>query len=250
MARAIASRTAEQAADNYESRLEPGTVIAPSGTMTIAPRSDEMFGEPAREVASAGSAVVPIVIDHEPSMPARMSEPPRGRQRPRWVLPVAAAASALFAAILVWWTLGPSAAQSDEQVRAEPELVAAVADPPATAVEHDEAAAPKGEAELDLEPDPVAAPEPDDPVMTFAPEPAPSPGARQRPRGKGFFTIDSMPYATIFVDGAKKGVTPLLRLSLSAGKHEVVAVTADGRRQKFQIAIAPGEEAKRRKLTW
>jgi len=250
VARAIASRTAEQAADNYESRLEPGTVIAPSGTMTIAPRSDEMFGEPAREVASAGSAVVPIVIDHEPSMPARMSEPPRGRQRPRWVLPVAAAASALFAAILVWWTLGPSAAQSDEQVRAEPELVAAVADPPATAVEHDEAAAPKGEAELDLEPDPVAAPEPDDPVMTFAPEPAPSPGARQRPRGKGFFTIDSMPYATIFVDGAKKGVTPLLRLSLSAGKHEVVAVTADGRRQKFQIAIAPGEEAKRRKLTW
>lgn len=90
--------------------------------------------------------------------------------------------------------------------------------------------------------------------MTFAPDPAPAAGggqaARPRPRGRGFFTIDSMPYATVYVDGAKKGVTPLLRLPLPAGKHEVVAVTADGRRQKFQISIAAGEEARRRKLTW
>jgi serine/threonine-protein kinase len=253
VARAIASRTAEQAADGYETRLDPGTVIAPSGTMTIAPRSDEMFGEPVREVASAGAAVVPIVVDHEPSMPVRMSEPPGARRRrPRWVLPVAAASSALCAAILVWWTLGPSSAQSDEQVRAEPEVIPAVAEP-ATAVERDIAvpATVESEPELDIEPDKVAVPEPDDPVMNFAPVPAPAGApARARPRGKGFFTIDSMPYATIYVDGAKKGVTPLLRLSLPAGKHEVVAVTADGRKQKFQVAIAPGEEARRRKLTW
>jgi hypothetical protein len=203
--------------------------------------------------------VVPIVIDHEPSMPARMSEPPARRRRPRWVLPVAAATSALFAAILVWWTLGPSAAQSDEQVRAEPEVVQAVAEQSPAIPEEVKATAPAAaEPELDIEPQKVGEPEPepepesDDPVMNFAPVPAPAggPAARPRPRGKGFFTVDSMPYATIYVDGAKKGVTPLLRVSLSAGKHEVLAVTADGRKQKFQVAIAPGEEARRRKLTW
>ena len=271
VARAIASRTAEQAAD-YESRLEPGTVIAPSGTMTLAPRSDEMFAEPAREgpaVASAGAAVVPIVPEHERSMtPPRMSEPPR-RRRPRWMLPVAAGTSALCAAILVWWTLGPSDARSrepDPEVMAEPPAMAVVAE--ASAAEADVPEAPAAEPERAPEPSPPPSPSPssdepelvldpdpveEEPVMTFAPERAPPAGggtARARPRGKGFFTIDSMPYATIYVDGAKKGVTPLLRLPLPAGKHEVVAVTADGRRQRFQVAIAPGEEARRRKLTW
>ena len=269
VARAIASRTAEQAAD-YESRLDPGTVIAPSGTMTIAPRSDEVFAEPRRE-ASAGSAVVPIVSvppAGDMGMPPRMSEPPLPRGgRPRWVLPVAAGTSALVAACVEWWTLGPSAAQSSGEVFAEPAAAAAVAEPGGAVPETDPAVAavlepepepageqpaPAAEPVLDLEPDPVPAAE-SDPVMTFAPERAPPPAdapARARPRGKGFFTIDSMPYATIYVDGAKKGVTPILRLSLPAGKHEVVAVTADGRRQKFQVSIAPGEEAKRRKLTW
>ena len=284
VARAIASRTAEQAAD-YESRLEPGTVIAPSGTMTLAPHSDEMFAEPPRagpQVASAGSAVVPIVpvAPDDMSVPPRRSEPPR-RRRPRWMLPVAAGSSALMAAILVWWTLGPSSARSKEEepVVAEPVLAEAEpavlpaeraeADTPeATATEPAPAPAPalvlsptaaSDEPELDIAPDPVdTQPEAEraesDPVMTFAPERAPpAPGggsARARPRGKGFFTIDSMPYATIYVDGSKKGVTPLLRLALPAGKHEVTAVTADGRRQKFQVAIAAGEEARRRKLTW
>ncbi|HEU5057688.1 MAG TPA: serine/threonine-protein kinase [Kofleriaceae bacterium] len=266
VARAIASRTAEQAADSYESRLEPGTVIAPSGTLDLAPRSDEVFGEPLRpapQVASAGAAVVPIVSvpperDLSPMPPPRASQPPR-RRRPRWMLPVAAGSSALMAAILVWWTLGPSSEArpnaADDAVLAEtapaPGLVleAEVPVPPAAPETAPEAEEP----ELVLDPDPVAPPAESDPVMTFAPERAPRSGgapARARPRGKGFFTIDSMPYATIYVDGAKKGVTPILRLQLPAGKHEVTAVTADGRRQKFQVVIEPGEEARRRKLTW
>ena len=187
------------------------------------------------------------------------------------MLPVAAGSSALVAAILVWWTLGPSAARSneapDDEVRAEaaPALVLEADLPelsPPAATEAAAAAQPVApaadEPELVLEPDPVDAEAESDPVMTFAPEKAPPAGgggggaaARPaKPRGKGFFTIDSMPYATVYVDGAKKGVTPLLRLQLPAGKHEVLAVTADGRRQKFQVTIEPGEEARRRKLTW
>ena len=53
VARAIASRTAEQAAD-YESRLEPGTVSAPSGTMTLAPHSDELLFWAGLALAQAG----------------------------------------------------------------------------------------------------------------------------------------------------------------------------------------------------
>jgi hypothetical protein len=188
-----------------------------------------------------------------------------------------------MAAILVWWTLGPSSARSKEEEPvlaeaesagllaegAETDTAEATAPEPVPEPEREAAPTPgpalviapapaNDEPELDIAPDPVdaqpeAEPAESDPVMTFAPERAPPAGggsARARPRGKGFFTIDSMPYATIYVDGSKKGVTPLLRLSLPAGKHEVTAVTADGRRQKFQVAIAAGEEARRRKLTW
>ena len=176
------------------------------------------------------------------------------------MLPVAAGASALMAAILVWWTLSPSAARSNQADEVSAEAAPALvleADlpetPPAARAEPEPVAPAADEPELVLEPDPVEGES--DPVMTFAPERAPPAGgggaARPaRPRGKGFFTIDSMPYATIYVDGSKKGVTPLLRLQLPAGKHDVLAVTADGRRQKFQITIEPGEEARRRKLTW
>jgi hypothetical protein len=81
--------------------------------------------------------------------------------------------------------------------------------------------------------------------MNFAPA-----SAKPARKGKGYFTIDSMPYATVYVDGDKRGVTPILRLPLPAGRHEIVAVTADGRKQKFHVTIEPGAEARRRRLTW
>jgi serine/threonine protein kinase len=71
-----------------------------------------------------------------------------------------------------------------------------------------------------------------------------------RDRRPGWLTIDSKPYATIFVDGKNVGPTPVLRLALTPGSHRVKAVTADGRQQRFRISIQPGREASRRRLLW
>ena len=64
------------------------------------------------------------------------------------------------------------------------------------------------------------------------------------------FSIDSSPYATIFVDGTNLGVTPLVGKSLPPGKHTVKAVTKDGRTRTFDITVAPGKLTNRGTLTW
>ena len=65
----------------------------------------------------------------------------------------------------------------------------------------------------------------------------------------GTFSIDSSPYATIYIDGAKFGITPLVGKSLPAGKHTVRAVTRDGRSKTFTIEIQAGKLTNRGTLT-
>jgi serine/threonine-protein kinase len=59
-------------------------------------------------------------------------------------------------------------------------------------------------------------------------------------------TIDSSPYAEIFVDGRKIGITPLVRIPLSPGRHVVRAVAANGDVEKLTIRVKPGEAQSRR----
>ena len=66
----------------------------------------------------------------------------------------------------------------------------------------------------------------------------------------GWVSIDSDPYATIYVDGKKVGVTPLARIPLTAGPHRVKAVSSQGGEQMFNVSIESGKEAKGRKLAW
>jgi hypothetical protein len=93
-------------------------------------------------------------------------------------------------------------------------------------------------------------------VVAAAPDAAPEsaePAPRRkvvRERGPGWLTVDSRPYATIYVDGKKIGLTPVLRLELPAGGHRVRAVTQDGREQSFRVTIEPAKEAPRRRLVW
>jgi serine/threonine-protein kinase len=53
----------------------------------------------------------------------------------------------------------------------------------------------------------------------------------------GRFSIDSTPYATIYVDGHKLGVTPILQHRLTAGHHQVRAVLGDGREQRVSLDV-------------
>jgi hypothetical protein len=57
-------------------------------------------------------------------------------------------------------------------------------------------------------------------------------------------TIDSRPFAVIWLGSRKLGTTPLWRISLPPGQHELHAVTADGRQQDLGLRIEPGRERK------
>ncbi len=69
-------------------------------------------------------------------------------------------------------------------------------------------------------------------------------------RRPGLVSIDSTPFAKIAIDGRAFGVTPLLKKSLSAGKHRVHAALADGRTRDVVIDVPPGRAAPALVLTW
>ncbi|HJZ85978.1 MAG TPA: serine/threonine-protein kinase [Polyangia bacterium] len=74
--------------------------------------------------------------------------------------------------------------------------------------------------------------------------------ASASPKRAGYITIDSTPYATIYIDGKNVGDTPLFRLRLPAGRHAVRAVSPNGRVQNLTITVPSGHEAPARRLTW
>jgi serine/threonine-protein kinase len=67
---------------------------------------------------------------------------------------------------------------------------------------------------------------------------------------RGFLSIDSTPYATIFVGPTRLGVTPVVKRSLPAGRHKLRAVLADGRTKELSIDIPAGKLAAPIQLTW
>jgi serine/threonine-protein kinase len=125
------------------------------------------------------------------------------------------------------------------------------------------------ETETETAPGPAPAPAPPSPLHPSTPPPptpapaTPSPPSvtRKEPRKpererkppverveRGSFTIDSRPWATVYVDGKKLGVTPIFKKSLPAGKHTVKAVSG-GKTRTFTIDISPNRELSKR-LTW
>jgi hypothetical protein len=65
-------------------------------------------------------------------------------------------------------------------------------------------------------------------------------------RDSGFFSVDALPYATIYIDGESAGITPLLRVPLRPGKHAVRAVSENGVEDRFTITVRAGETVSRR----
>jgi len=165
-------------------------------------------------------------------VPARSSiEPPRSRWR---VLVAFVAAAGILAAGI---------AIGLERSSGSPELKSAVAVPPPAD------AAPVAR----LMPDaaPIA------PAAAVAPtKPPPASRHVSAPRQKppvgppGFVSIDSKPYATLFVDGKNVGETPVFKLQLAPGKHRVRAVSSAGGEQSFLLNVEPGMEAPPKHLVW
>jgi serine/threonine-protein kinase len=66
----------------------------------------------------------------------------------------------------------------------------------------------------------------------------------------GWVSLDSEPYATIYIDGKKVGVTPLARIPLSPGTHRVKAVSSQGGEQIYNVNIESSKEARGKKFVW
>ncbi|HWO08522.1 MAG TPA: protein kinase, partial [Polyangiaceae bacterium] len=91
-------------------------------------------------------------------------------------------------------------------------------------------------------------PQPERAAPTPAPAPSPKPAAQgdsdlvieEAPK-VAYLSIDATPYATVFIDGEKKGITPLVRLELVPGLHRMIARTEDGRTKRYTLQLDPGK---------
>jgi len=184
--------------------------------------------------------VAPPPPPPEPSSP-RAAAPARPRRsRAIWALPAVAVLGAA-AGYLGWqhYRAAPAAAPAPPTpVASAPAPVAA---PPPTPV-----AAPAPIPVPAAAPAPAAAPEP---VAVPAPrKEKPRPAVPEGP--PGFITIDSVPYAVIYIDGKPRGETPLVHLELPPGRHSVRAVSPSGATRSFRIQIEPGKVAPNRRIEW
>ena len=161
-------------------------------------------------------------------------------------------------------SVSPSAAASPAPVASvSPSPVASARPSPSASVAPVASASPRASASpsASASPRPSSAPSPSPLARDPSPKPdrrpersptpidrEPSESPRASPSGPpGTFSIDSEPYATIYVDGKKVGDTPLYKLPLAPGKHKVRAVSAAGT-QNFSIEVQPGQALPPRKL--
>ena len=102
-------------------------------------------------------------------------------------------------------------------------------------------------------PAPTAAPPPTAMPVKKKPRPRrvrPVKTARVAPPRTGQVTLQSNPYATIYIDGKKLGYTPIVGHTLSAGAHTLRAVSsANGSEQNLTITVTPDNHL-RRMLKW
>ncbi len=66
------------------------------------------------------------------------------------------------------------------------------------------------------------------------------------PKGSGFLTINAEPYATVYVDGKKRGYTPVVRLALPAGEHSIKLVSSAGQSdRRMTVKVSSGQEVRK-----
>lgn len=162
------------------------------------------------------------------SLDARSS---RGRGTGRII---AAAAIAAAAAGALAWSLASGTAATErppDQVEASPPPQPAIAPPPLRAAVAPEASA--APADADAGAAPPHRPERRRRGARLAAEP-------------GLLTLDSEPWAIVYLGGRRLGTTPFTRVRLPAGRHRLVLdLEGKGRRRSVSVVIRPGSETRR-----
>lgn len=263
-----------------ETKLVVATALAdidrPAGERAAEKATDDELGR-APTVYSGSTPDVRLREESFAPMAKRTTWPKAARWWPYVVIPLAAAAAAVVVAIATHDgapARAPAVAQLSEDVgagaAAAPELPAAVdagamgAGEALDAAMHVDAAT-GAISEPDAATPPVRKGESDEQRLRKRPPARPVRGPSPRtergrvenperiaaaPAKPGLYSVDSRPYATISIDGVVLGETPLYRVPLAPGSHQVRAVRQDGATKTFSITIAAGKEVSSGRLKW
>lgn len=245
---------AQQAIDSLvDDQSRPFARPGSDGAFTPAPtrRSNVMAAQPGpysvapAEWRSNETTPVPPPYPTAPVVIQRSSRLP-------WIIASVAILAAAGAGALLYMNVVKQEAAPAKKPEPAQE-VAMHSDPPVDAAivtvvaDADEVAPPVDAAERVAENPPIARP-----ITRSDRHPPPTPIVAAKPVGPpGFITIDSAPvYAVIYIDGKKFGDTPLVHITLPAGKHIVKAVSPSGSSKSLSIAIEPGKTAPVRRIEW
>ena len=70
--------------------------------------------------------------------------------------------------------------------------------------------------------------------------------ARLAPLPRGELTLGALPWAHVTIDGDKRADTPLSKIALTAGAHQVrLSCPPTGRELKFSVQIEAGKETRK-----
>ncbi|HUS68299.1 MAG TPA: protein kinase [Kofleriaceae bacterium] len=91
-------------------------------------------------------------------------------------------------------------------------------------------------------PEPKPEPRKPEPKKPEAKKPEPAVAVK----GGGFLTLNAEPYATVYIDGKKRGYTPIVKLSLPAGSHSIRLVSSAGQPdKKMTVKVGAGEDVRK-----
>ncbi|MBP6840447.1 MAG: serine/threonine protein kinase [Kofleriaceae bacterium] len=234
-----ASAAALQAALEVALADHGGPATAPELARWLAAQHGAMLAARRAELAAAsaaatGAAVVapPVGVTVAPAVVAAATATPVTAGARRWAPWIAIAGLAAAAAA------GWAAAAARSPSSASSSVAAAAADAGAPAIR------------LDADDLAVAAPTTDAAPTAAAVDAAPVADPVAGTPARGRVSIDSTPWAELFIDGRRVGVTPFIDKPLTPGRHRVRAVLADGRARTFSVDVRAGRAAPPVVLTW